>query len=81
MIADLKTLPGALAAEIDRVARKHERWKGYAEDMPPNARAGMIVSMRMMESEIAAAKAAVNRGDIGEMAAALESLKDYDDDE
>lgn len=74
------TLPGALVAEIARVARKHERWAGYAAEMPAAGRNGMQFTMRMMSAEIAAAKAAMNSGDIAAMAAALNSLKDYDDD-
>lgn len=80
MTADSETLPGALAAEIDRVARKYERWTGYAADMPQNARAGMQFSMRLMQGEIDAAKAAMNNGDIAAMATALHSLREYDDE-
>ncbi len=75
-----ETLPGALAAEIDRVARKHERWAAYAAEMPAAGRNGMQFTMRMMQAEIDAAKAAMNSGDIAAMAAALKSLKEYDDE-
>ena len=81
MTDDKDSLPGALTREIERVARKHERWTGYAADMPAPARAGMQISMRLMKGEIDAAKAAMNSGDIAAMMKALQSLKDFNDDD
>lgn len=58
------TLPGALAAEIDRVARKHERWKGYAADMPPAARDGYVESAPGSVSLTEQGRAAANHPDL-----------------
>jgi hypothetical protein len=73
------TLADALPREIARVTAKKERWQGYQRDH--NMGPGMQLSINMMQIEIEQAVKALASGDVTEMLAAYQSLKDYSDDD
>lgn len=70
----------ALQVEIERVTRKHERWQGYAKDMPEMA-SGMALGATLMKAEIDTANSALASMDPVQIAAALKSLREYDDND
>lgn len=73
------TLADALPREIARVTAKKERWQAYLRDhdMGP----GMQLSINIMQTEIERAVRASASGDVTEMLAAYEALRDYSDDD
>jgi len=73
------TLAYALPREIARVTAKKERWIGYQRDH--NMGPGMQLSINIMQVEIEAAVKACATGDVVEMMTALQSLKEYNDDD
>ena len=73
-------LVGGLSVEVERVAAKLTRWKGYCRDMPEMAR-GMRPAMALMTSALTLARTALNLGDIEPMLAALQNLREYDDND
>lgn len=78
------TLGDALPREIKRVREKKERWIGYAADMEkmqPGSSIGMRLTMSLMDAHIDAGVAALASGDVVQMLAAHEDLKDYSDDD
>lgn len=76
---DTTTLAEALPREIARVTAKKERWQGYMRDH--NMGPGMQLSINLMQIEIEQAVRALASGDVAEMLAAHEALKDYSDDD
>jgi hypothetical protein len=74
-----ETLADTLPREIARVTAKKERWQGYMRDhdMGP----GMQFSINIMQQEIKSAVRACASGDVVEMMAAHEALKEYSDDD
>jgi len=73
------TLADALPDEIKRVTAKKERWQKMMRDH--NMGPGMQLSINIMQIEIEAAIKASISGDPVAMMAALQSLKDYNDDD
>ena len=74
------TLADALPREIARVSAKRDRWLSLMKEHPQLG-LGMALTTRIMQAEIAQAVSACANGDIGEMLASLQSLKDYSDDD
>lgn len=74
------TLADALPREIARVSAKRDRWRDMMKDHPELG-PGMQLSINIMQAEIDAAVRACATGDVGEMLSALQSLKDYSDDD
>jgi len=74
------TLADALPREIARVSAKRDRWRDMAKDHPALG-PGMNVSITIMQHEIDQAVKACASGDVVEMLAAHQSLKDYNDDD
>lgn len=77
----METLADALPREIARVSAKRDRWRDMMSAHPELAQSGMKISVAIMQAEIDAAVRACANGDIGEMLAAHQSLKDYSDDD
>lgn len=73
-------LVGGLSAEIERVSKKYDRWKGYASDQPDLA-GGLAIGLMVMGNELEIARRALNGGDPIEMMSAIESLRGYDDND
>jgi hypothetical protein len=73
------TLADALPREIARVSAKRDRWRDMMKEHPELG-PGMAFTIAIMQAEIDRAVKACAHGDIGEMLAALQSLKDYDDE-
>lgn len=73
------TVADALPREIARVTAKKERWQAMMKDhdMGP----GMQFSINIMQMEIENAIKAAASGDVVQMMASLQSLKDYSDDD
>lgn len=67
----------ALAAEIERVRAKRERWTGYAQDVGP--RSNYAVALQLMQLAIDEGVEAIASGDAERMSAAHEELREYDD--
>ena len=74
------TLAAALPREIARVSAKRDRWRDMAREHPELA-PGMNFTIAIMQAEIDRAVKACASGDIAEMLAAHQSLKDYSDDD
>jgi hypothetical protein len=74
------TLADALPREIARVSAKRDRWRDLVKEHPELGR-GMELTTRIMQAEIDEAIRACANGDIVEMLTALQSLKDYGDDD
>lgn len=74
------TLADALPREIARVSAKRDRWRDMMKAHPELA-PGMGFTVAIMQAEIDRAVKACAHGDIGEMLAAHQSLKDYSDDD
>lgn len=68
-----------LLSEIERVAAKRERWRGYAAELPPQSAIGFGLTIGVMTAEIEAAKRALISNDAVECIACLKSLEGYDD--
>ena len=73
------TLADALPDEIKRVTAKKERWQQMMREH--NMGPGMQLSINIMQMEIEVAIKASISGDPVAMLAALQSLKDYNDDD
>ena len=76
----MDTLADALPREIARVSAKRDRWRDIMSAHPELAQTGMKISIAIMQAEIDAAVRACANGDIAEMMAAHQSLKDYSDE-
>jgi hypothetical protein len=76
-----ENLVSGLAAQIERVSNKAERWKEYVKEMPPTAKAGMLFSIEVMHIELENAREALRSGDILAMMPAYRSLEGYSDDD
>ena len=74
------TLADALPREIARVSANRDRWRDMAKDHPALG-PGMNVSIAVMQYQIDQAVKACASGDVVEMLAAHQSLKDYNDDD
>jgi hypothetical protein len=74
------TLADALPREIARVSAKRDRWRDMLRDHPELG-PGMAFTVAIMQAEIDSAVKACATGDIAEMLGALQSLKDYSDDD
>ena len=74
------TLADALPREIARVSAKRDRWRDMMRDHPELG-PGMTFTIAIMQAEIDRAVKACASGDISEMLAAHQSLKDYSDDD
>ena len=77
----MDSLADALPREIARVSAKRDRWRDMMAEHPELAQSGMKITVAIMQAEIDAAVRACASGDIGEMLAAHQSLKDYGDDD
>ncbi|NJL70366.1 MAG: hypothetical protein HC888_01550 [Candidatus Competibacteraceae bacterium] len=75
------TLADALPREIARVSAKRDRWMDMVKEHPELALSGMNLTIAIMQTTIDAAVRACANGDIGEMLAAHQLLKDYSDDD
>ena len=74
------TLADALPREIARVSAKRDRWRDMAQKHPELG-LGMQLTINIMQAEINRAIRASCIGDIAEMLAAHQALKDYSDDD
>jgi hypothetical protein len=74
------SLAEALPQEIARVSAKRDRWRDMMKEHPSLA-PGMSLTVAIMQVEIDQAVKACVSGDVLEMMAAYQSLKDYSDDD
>jgi hypothetical protein len=74
------TVAEKLLYEIERIAAKRERWRGYAK-MGPSGAIGFGLAIGVMTQEIEAAKRALMNNDALECIACLKSLEEYSDDD
>jgi hypothetical protein len=74
------TLADALPREIKRVSAKRDRWIAMAKEDPVLGM-GMVLGSALMQVEIEGAVRACASGDVVEMLAVLQDLKEYDDDD
>jgi hypothetical protein len=70
------TLADALPREIARISAKRDRWRDMAKEHPSIA-AGTLLAVAIMQAEIDRATKACASGDVLEMLAAFQALKDY----
>ena len=74
------TLADALPREIARISAKRDRWRDMMKEHPDLA-FGMNLTVAIMQAEIDRAVRACASGDVVEMMAAHQALKDYSDDD
>lgn len=74
------TLADALPREIARISAKRDRWRDMMKEHPELA-FGMTLTVAIMQAEIDRAVKACASGDVVEMLAAHQALKDYSDDD
>lgn len=74
------TLAEALPREIARISAKRELWLDLAKASPGMA-PGISITTALMQAEINRAVKACASGDVVEMLAAYQALKDYSDDD
>lgn len=74
-----ETLADALPAEMARVRDKRDRWITLAAEHPELG-PGMQLTIAIMGAELDRAAQAAASGDVADMLAALQSLRDYDDE-
>lgn len=74
------TLADALPREIARISAKRDRWRDMMKEHPDLA-FGMNLTVAIMQAEIDRAVKACASGDVVEMLAAHQALKDYSDDD
>lgn len=73
-------LADALPREIARISAKRDRWRDMMKEHPDLA-FGMNLTVAIMQAEIDRAVKACASGDVVEMLAAHQALKDYSDDD
>ena len=73
-------LADALPREIARISAKRDRWRDMMKEHPDLA-FGMNLTVAIMQAEIDRAVRACASGDVVEMMAAHQALKDYSDDD
>ena len=76
----IDTLAEALPREIARISAKRDRWRDMVKDYP-SLHPGMQLSIAIMQVEIDLAVMACASGDVVEMLAAHQALKDYTNDD
>ncbi len=74
------TLADALPREIARISAKRDRWRDMMKEHPELG-PGMGLTVAIMQAEIDRAVRACASGDVVEMMAAHQALKDYSDDD
>lgn len=65
-----------LLNEIDRVAAKRERWRGYQTEVSPQG--NLAPAILLMTMAIERGKQAAQSGDVADSIAALRELKGFD---
>lgn len=76
----IDTLAAALPREIARVSAKRERFRDMLKDHPELG-LGMTFTIAIMQVDLDRAIKSCAQGDIVEMLAAHQALKDYGDDD
>ena len=74
------TLADALPREISRVSAKRDRWRNMIKEHPELG-PGMQFTIAIMQAEIDRAILVCTSGDVVEMMASYQALKDYSDDD
>ena len=78
-MSEVTTVGDALPEEIKRVQAKRERWLGYAKDAGPQVMFGP--ALHLMQAAVSEGIDAQTSGDVVRQIRALESLRDFDDDD